>query len=113
MNNSPLRTILFGRSILLAGLEASLNNHLNIKVLKRVEEIEELEQISSNEVDIVLFDNSLPEAKGIPALFSARSNLLVVGIDLSTHHLTFYSGKEFTVNNFSEIANFIYEQANI
>ena len=113
MKNSPLRTILFGRSMLLAGLEISLNNHSNIIVLKRVEDMDELEQVSSNAVDIVLFDNSLPEAKEIPALFSARSNLLVVGMDLSTHHLTFYSGKEFTINNFSEIADFIHEQANI
>ncbi len=55
MKNSPLRTILFGRSILLAGLEISLNNHLNIEVLKKVEEIEELEQISPNDVDLVTF----------------------------------------------------------
>lgn len=112
MKNTPLRTILFGRSILIAGLEASLQNHLEIKVLRRMEEISGLEQISSNEIDLVLFDNSIPEAKKIPTLLGTIPNLLVVGMDFSSHQITFYSGKEYTVNNFSDIANFIYEKSN-
>lgn len=112
MKKSPLRTILFGRSILIAGLEALLQKQLDIKVLKRMEEISELEQISSKDVDLVLFDNTLPEAKTIPTLLGVNPNLLVVGMDLSSHQITFYSGKEYTVNNFSDITNFIYEQSN-
>lgn len=112
MKKTPLRTILFGRSILIAGLESSLRNQLDIKVLKRMEEITELEQISSHNVDLVLFDNTLPEAKMIPTLLGVNPNLIVVGMDLSSHQIIFYSGKEYTVNNFSDIANFIYEQSN-
>lgn len=111
MKNTPLRTILFGRSILLAGLESSLQNHLVIKIIKRIEEITELEKISPEEFDLVLFDNTLPEAKTIPTLLGVNSNLLVVGMDLSSRHMTFYSGKEYTVNNFSDIANLIFDQA--
>ncbi len=112
MKNSPLRTILFGRSILLAGLETSLNKHTNIKVLKRVEKLEELKQISLNDFDLVLFDITVPEAKTIPTIFGVNPNLMVVGLDLSSRQITFYSGKEYIVNNFSDIANFIYEKSN-
>jgi len=112
LKKTPLRTILFGRSILIAGLEASLQNQLDIKVLKRMEVIKELEQISSHDVDLVLFDNTLPEAKTIPTLLGVNPNLIVVGMDLSSHQITFYSGRKYTVNNFSDIAHYIYEKSN-
>jgi hypothetical protein len=112
MKNAPLRTILFGRSILLAGLESSLQNFGNLKILKRIDEISDLEQISSNEVDLVLFDSTIPEAKIIPALLENDPKLLFLGLDLSEHLMTLYSRKELIINNFSDIADFIDQHTN-
>jgi DNA-binding NarL/FixJ family response regulator len=111
MKNSPLRTILFGRSILLAGLESSLLNYGNIKIIRSIDEMSELEKVSSNEVDLVLFDSTMPEAKKIPSLLENDPKLLVLGLDLSEHHMTLYSGKNYTINSFSDIADFINQQS--
>jgi len=111
MKNFPLRTFLFGRSLLMAGLETTLETQARITIVKRTDALSELMEFPLDSVDLVIFDRSLADAQYIPGLIGGRPNLMVLGMDFSTHQITFYEGKEFKVNNFSEITHLIFDQA--
>ena len=95
----------------MAGLEASLNNHEGFFVLRRIENLNEIEQVISTTVDPFTFDKSLPESKIIEGLFASKTGILVMGIDMSPQHLTLFSKEGSPIENFLDLANHIHKQA--
>ncbi len=96
----------------MAGLEESLRAHENFNVQKRIELLSDIEQVNPINVDLFLFDNSLPEANKIESIIGDQSGILILGLDVGKHFLNVIPPKGIPIENFYDLANLIFKLTN-
>lgn len=112
MKQYPIRTIIYGRSILMAGLEESLRTHEMFNVQKRIERLSDIENVKATDVDLFLFDNSLPEVNKIESIIGDQTGILILGLDVGKHFLNVVPPKGIPIENFYDLANLIFKLIN-
>lgn len=112
MNQKPIRTIIYGRSIIMAGLEESMRKHKDFSVQKRIEFVSDVEQMKATDVDLFLFDNALPEVKRIESILSEKPGILTLGLDIGSRYLNVIPPKGIPIENFIDLANLIFKLIN-
>lgn len=86
--------VIYGRSVLLAGIEADLRSRGHLEVVSIAACGDAAAQISARDPDAVVFDLAAEQPDFAISLLHERPGLLLIGVDPSSDHVTVYSGRQ-------------------
>lgn len=93
--NGRRRVILYGNSIILGTLGASLTQHLDLEVLPLSPPLPGAEALAALRPDVILFDIAAARPGPVFALLETCPNLLLIGVSPETHQVRLWtSGQE-------------------
>ena len=88
------RVILYGRSIILGTVGASLAPHPDLEILSLSPPLPDVEALEELAPDVILFDDALGRPKSLFALLRNHPKLLLVGINPENEQVKLWSSAE-------------------
>jgi hypothetical protein len=113
---SPLKEhrrliILFGDSLLMDAVEASLADRPEIDLVRvRTAIIEFEKRVNSLSPDLVIFDFDTIHSQFVIPLLRARPDVPLVGLDFNSNQVVVLSGRAYTTRTAQELAKLIQSQ---
>jgi len=102
--------VLYGNSLLLAGVEASLKGRDGLKVMRVDASLFDAEQrLRALHPDVVVFDLVAPRPKGMVALLRLNPSLSFIGLDLDSKTAVVLSGRSRPATTASELVEVIHD----
>jgi hypothetical protein len=89
------RVVLYGRSVILGTLGASLDAYPDLEVVSISPPFPSAQELSSLAPDVILFDMETPRPEAAFALLGTCPGLLLIGVDPSTNQVLVWSGRQF------------------
>jgi hypothetical protein len=86
---------MYGRSVILGTLEASLERYPDLEVLSLSPPFPSGQELCLLAPDVILFDMETPRPEAAFALLGTRPHLQLIGIDPSTNQVLVWSGRQF------------------
>ena len=88
------RVVLFGRSLILGTLGASLRHYPDLEVVSLSLPLPSAQELSALAPDVILFDMGSGRPEAAFSLLGTRPGLLLIGIDPSTNQALLFSGRQ-------------------
>ncbi len=112
MNGNRRRVILYGNTLILQGVRASLANCAGLEVIV----VDQPAQVSPEELAaycpaVVIFDMSVMQPQLLLGLFQ-QPGLLLVGMNSETHQALVWSGRQAAAVNAADLVQVLVETAN-
>ncbi len=103
-----LTAALYGDSLLLAGIGASLERRAGLRVLPiDATPPGAAERLSELRPDVVVFDLAAACPESVLALWKARPHFLLIGVDLASDRAVFWSSQSWRVLSADELIGLI------
>lgn len=83
----PRRVLLYGKSVILGTLEASLKRHPQMEIRVLSAPFPTVEELQALAPDVILFDVAAPRPEAAFALLETYPGLLMIGIDPSSDEM--------------------------
>ena len=101
-------TALYGNSLFIAGLEASLMDRDDLAV-KRVDAslADAMERLVALRPDVVIFDLDAPHAQFVTSFLREHPGLPLIGLGLTDNHVVVLSSQQFTAQTASDLTQLI------
>ena len=98
------RVIVYGNSVVLAGIEAGLSLESHTEVIRRAR-TDHLEDLTELHPDVVIFDVDDVQSEFLRAQLQSQTDLLLIGIDPESHEvlLTGQAARSITLDQLTRI----------
>jgi hypothetical protein len=90
--NERQRVLLYGRSVILGTVGASLEGHPHLEVIALSSPLPAVPELAALAPDVVIFDIDAARPEPALSLLEARPSLLLIGIDPESEQLLVLSG---------------------
>lgn len=103
------KIVIYGNSLFLDGIEASLSRRAEFALSKvNSTQPEALEILARLEPDVVIFDKQQEQGAGeLHVLFQSRLAPLLIGLDLNSKHATVLTGRRQQMRRIDDLVNLI------
>jgi hypothetical protein len=91
------RVCLYGKSILLSTVGASLQRFQDIEIITLSPPLPDTLEIAALAPDVIIFDIQTSHPDPVFPLLTTLPNLMLIGIDPDSDHITLWSGQQLTV----------------
>ena len=98
------RILIYGGSIILAGLAAQLANHPEIQIYRR-ETLVDLGDLTACDAVLVDFDDA--QAGDVLSLLRARPDLKIVGVNSTNSAVTVLSGRVYLAQTLTDVVMYL------
>ena len=88
------RVILYGDSLILETVGASLQKHLQFEVISLSDPYPSARQLGAMQPDVILFDMDPPRPEAAFSLLATCPGLQLIGINPETHQALVWSGRQ-------------------
>jgi hypothetical protein len=110
MENSRL-VVLFGDSLLMDGVEASLRASQSLAVMRILDTVANLREcLQSLQPDMVIFDWDTPQAQLIVSVLRDQPGVTLLGLDVHSRKVIIVSSHQYTPLSVSELVQVIQSQ---
>ncbi|MCP4543965.1 MAG: hypothetical protein GY832_43175 [Chloroflexi bacterium] len=111
MENSRL-VVLFGDSLLMDGVEASLRASQSLSVMRILDAVTDLRKcLQSLQPDMVIFDWDTPQAQLIVSVLRDQPGVTLLGLDVHSRKVIIVSSHQYTPLSVGELVQVIQSQS--
>jgi hypothetical protein len=108
----PRRILLYGNSVILGAIGASLRRLSQFEVIVLVKPIQEMQKLSAVNPDILLFDLETTNTEAVFSMLETNPNLLLIGISPDTNLVKIWSGRQVRELSTKSLLELIKSEAN-
>ena len=101
------RILLYGNSVILGSIGASLRRCPQFEVAVRAPRIHETKALLQENPDVLLFDLEAPHTEAVFALLKADPSLLVIGVSPGINRVDIWSGRRLRELTLQSLLNLI------
>lgn len=85
--------VLYGNSIILGTLGASLRHYPHLEVIPLIEPFPTGLELEAMDPDVIIFDLEATHPEGLFSLLESRPGLSLIGVDPDSHQVLIWSGR--------------------
>jgi len=101
------RVYLYGKSIILSTVGASLKRFTNLEIIQLSPPLPETPELASLAPDVIIFDVQTSHPDPAFSLLRTLHNLMLIGIDPDSERITLWTGQQISVLSTQELVQLI------
>ncbi|MEW5956752.1 MAG: hypothetical protein AB1801_03440 [Chloroflexota bacterium] len=105
------RVILYGRSVILGTVGASLQQYPHLELVSLVPPLPAAQELGALAPDVIIFDVGAARPEAAIALLEARPHLLLIGIDPGSDRMLLWSGQQSRALAMQDVVHVIERQS--
>jgi hypothetical protein len=106
------RILLYGNSVILGAIGASLRCLSQFEVIALVKPLQEMQKLDAVNPDILLFDLETTNTEAVFSMLETNPNLLLIGISPDTNLVKIWSGRQVRELSTQDLLELIKREAN-